>query len=253
MIGRLDGKTAIVTGGTMGIGEATVRRLLEEGAKVVIVARNAERGRGLLNALGEGAAATFVAGDVTDPSAADAAVRTAAELGGVDVLVNNAAVDFTNDLLATDDDDARRVFEVNFFGAYLMLTRAARAMRESGGGSIVNVTSRLASIGVPTMVVYGAAKGAVLALTRGAAVELAPYGIRVNAVAPGLTTTPLVQAWLSEQDNPEVFAANIAKTIPQGRFATPEEVAAAIAYLAADESAHVTGASIPVDGGYTAA
>jgi NAD(P)-dependent dehydrogenase (short-subunit alcohol dehydrogenase family) len=145
------------------------------------------------------------------------------------------------------------VFETNVLGAYRMLTRIARALKARDGGSIVNVTSRLASIGVPTMAVYGASKGALLALTRGAAVELAPYGIRVNAVAPGMTATPLMEAWLADQPDPEASAAEVARTIPQGRVGTPEEVAAAIAYLAADESAHVTGASIPVDGGYTAA
>jgi NAD(P)-dependent dehydrogenase (short-subunit alcohol dehydrogenase family) len=103
------------------------------------------------------------------------------------------------------------------------------------------------------MVVYGASKGALLALTKGAAVELAARNVRVNAVAPGLTATPLFDAWAGEHDDPEAFAAEIAKAIPQGRVGTPEEVAAAVAYLAADESAHVTGASIPVDGGYTAA
>jgi NAD(P)-dependent dehydrogenase (short-subunit alcohol dehydrogenase family) len=103
------------------------------------------------------------------------------------------------------------------------------------------------------MVVYSASKGALLALTRGAAIELAPHNVRVNAVAPGLTATPLFDAWVGEQEDPAAFAAEVAKTIPQGRVGTPEEVAAAVAYLAADESAHVTGASIPIDGGYTAA
>lgn len=181
---RLAAKTAIITGGTMGIGEATVRRFLAEGAKVVGIARNNERGQQLINSLDAGPAVKFVAGDVADPSGADAAVSAASELGGVDVLVDNAAVDFTSDLLATDDDEVQRVFEVNFFGTYLMFTRVVRAMKGNGGGSIINVTSRLASIGVPTMVVYSATKGAVLSFTRGAAVELAPHGIRVNAVAP---------------------------------------------------------------------
>jgi NAD(P)-dependent dehydrogenase (short-subunit alcohol dehydrogenase family) len=103
------------------------------------------------------------------------------------------------------------------------------------------------------MVVYGASKGAVLSLTRGAAVELAPYRIRVNAVAPGLTETPLVTAWLNRQDDPERTRRESAQRIPQSRFATSEEVASAIAYLASDEAAHITGASIAVDGGYTAA
>jgi NAD(P)-dependent dehydrogenase (short-subunit alcohol dehydrogenase family) len=103
------------------------------------------------------------------------------------------------------------------------------------------------------MVIYGAAKGALLALTRGAAIELAPHGIRVNAVAPGLTQTTLLEEWIADQDNPEDFRSKLAATIPQRRLGKPEDVAAAVAYLTADESAHVTGASIPVDGGYTAA
>jgi len=249
---RLAGKTVIVTGGTMGIGEAIVRRCLDEGARVVVVARNAERGERLVAKMG-GERLRFLAGDVTEPATADAAIEAAEAFGGVDVLVNNAAIDFTSDLLETDPDDVKRVFETNFFGAFWMFTRVARELKRRGGGSIVNVSSRLASIGVPTMVVYSASKGALLALTRGAAVELAPHNVRVNAVAPGLTATPLFDAWVGEQDDPESFAAEVAKTIPQGRVGTPEEVAAAVAYLAADESAHVTGASIPIDGGYTAA
>jgi NAD(P)-dependent dehydrogenase (short-subunit alcohol dehydrogenase family) len=248
---RLVGKTAIVTGATMGIGEAIARRLEAEGANVVLVARDRERGDALAAELGE--RATFIAGSVTDAGVADAAVEAAARAGGVDALVNNAGIDFTSDLIETEEEDVRRVFETNLFGALWMLQRAARAMKERDGGSIVNVTSRLASIGVPTMVIYGAAKGALLALTRGAAIELAPHGIRVNAVAPGLTQTTLLEEWIADQHNPEDFRSKLASTIPQRRLGKPEDVAAAVAYLTADESAHVTGASIPVDGGYTAA
>lgn len=248
---RLEGKTAIVTGATMGIGEAVARRLDEEGARQVLVARGRERGVALAAELGE--RARFLEGSVTDSATAEAAVDAAAELGGLDVLVNNAGIDFTGDLLQTREQDVRRIFETNFFGACWMLLAAARAMRANGGGSIVNLTSRLASIGVPTMGIYSASKGALLSLTRAAAVELAPQGIRVNAVAPGLTATPLFEEWIGEQADPEGFRAKVQETIPQRRFGRPEEVAAAVAYLAADESAHVTGASIPIDGGYTAA
>ena len=235
----------------MGIGEAIARRLRDEGGSLVIVAREPQRGEALAAELGDGA--RFVAGSVTDPQTADAAVEAAAELGGVDVLVNNAGLDFTGELLELGEGDARRVFETNFFGALWMLVRVARELAERGGGSIINITSRLASIGVPTMAIYAASKGALLSLTRGAAVELAPAGIRINAVAPGLTATPLMEEWVSGQTDPNGFRERLAEAIPQCRFATPEEVAAAVAYLAADESAHVTGASIPVDGGYTAA
>lgn len=248
---RLEGKTAIVTGATMGIGEAITRRLAAEGANVVLVARKRERGEALSAELGT--KASFVAGSVSDRDVADAAVRAASSTGGVNVLVNNAGIDHTGEVLMTNEEDVRNVFETNFFGALWMLQRVGREMRERSGGSIINITSRLASIGVPTMAIYGAAKGALLSLTRGAAVELAPHGIRVNAVAPGLTETPLLREWIADQASPEAFRREVEATIPQGRFGTPEDVAAAVAYLAADESAHVTGVTLPVDGGYTAA
>ncbi|HXO07683.1 MAG TPA: glucose 1-dehydrogenase [Solirubrobacteraceae bacterium] len=248
---RLEGKVAIVTGATMGIGEATARRLHEEGARLVLVARGRERCEALARELGKGT--TFVAGSVTDRDVGDAAVSAAADLGGVDVLVNNAGVDLTGGLLDIDEAEVRQTVETNFFGALWMLVRVGRELRDRGGGSIVNVTSRLASIGVPTMSIYAASKGALLALTRSAAVELAEFNIRVNAVAPGLTETPLLREWIASQPDPEAFEQRIRHTIPQRRLASASDVAAAIAYLSADESAHVTGISIPVDGGYTAA
>lgn len=235
----------------MGIGEAVAHRLAADGASLILVARGRERGEALLAELGD--RARFLAADVTDPTTADAAVEAAKEFGGVDVLVNNAGIDFTGDLLETREEDVRRVFETNALGAIWMLVHVARELKARGGGSIINVTSRLASIGVPTMAIYSASKGALLSLTRGAAVELAPFGVRVNAVAPGLTATPLMREWIDAQPDPEQFRARTAATIPQGRFGEPEDVAAAVAFLAADESKHITGASIPVDGGYTAA
>lgn len=190
-------------------------------------------------------------GDVADPTTADCAIAATRLFGRLDVLVNNAGIDFTSDLLQTEADDVRKVFGVNFFGAFLMLTAAARAMND--GGSIINVISRTASVGVPTMTVYGASKGALLSLTRGAAIDLAPLGIRVNAVAPGLTATPLAEAWIADQPEPDRFRQHIESSIPQGRLGRPGDVAAAILYLASDAAAHVTGISLAVDGGYTAA
>jgi NAD(P)-dependent dehydrogenase (short-subunit alcohol dehydrogenase family) len=252
---RLEGKTAIVTGASMGIGRAIASRLHSEGAALVLVSRGREAGERFADELGAaGGQVHFLPGDVTDPEVADRAVEAAAKLGGVDVLVNNAGLDLAQDFLDTDEDDARRIFETNVFGTLWMLRRVARELSESGrGGSIINISSRLASIGVPRMVVYGASKGAVLALTRGAAVELAPMGIRVNALAPGMAATPMFKTYIAEQADGEATRRRIVDAIPQGRLAEPEDVAAAVAYLAADESAHITGASIPIDGGYTAA
>ena len=252
MTARLAGKIAVVTGGTSGIGEATVRLFVDEGARVVIVARNAQPGERLVKELGA-EHACFLAGDVAREQTAVDAMAAAGEWGGVDVLVNNAAMDWTSLLIETSEADLRRVLDVNFIGAFLMQREAGRKMLERGGGSIVNVTSRNASVGVATMAVYASAKGALLALTRASAIEWAASGVRVNAVAPGVTDTPLIRTWIADQPDPASFARQVASKIPQGRMAEPADVARAILFLASDESAHITGASIAVDGGYTAA
>ena len=251
-MGRLEGKVAIVTGATEGIGAAFARLFAAEGARQVLVARRMQPGRNMVKELGEWCA-RFLSADVADEPTATAAVRTALEdFGRLDVLVNNAAMDLVRDILDTRRDDLERLFAPNFFGAFAMLREAGRVMCERGGGSIVNVTSRNASVGVPSMGAYAAAKGALLTLTRIAAVEWASAGVRVNAVAPGLTDTPLIRAWVDGQPDPAAFEAGLVTSVPLGRMARPEDVALAILYLASDESAHVTGTSIPVDGGYTA-
>ena len=251
--GRLAGKTAIVTGATEGIGYAISHAFVRQGARVVLVARRAEPGERLVAELGA-EVASLVQGDVGDPATADRAVAEAHRRhGDLDVLVNNAGLDLSGvPLLETTLEEARRIFDVNVFGALSMLQACARAMGKRGG-SIVNVTSRLALVGLPGSAVYGASKVAHQSLTRGPAVELAPLGIRVNAVAPGLTETPMVTLWIEEQPEPDAFRRRHEGAIPLGRFSDPEDVASAVVYLASDESGSVTGASISVDGGYTAA
>jgi NAD(P)-dependent dehydrogenase (short-subunit alcohol dehydrogenase family) len=250
--GRLAGKIAVVTGGTSGIGEATVRLFVSEGARVVIVARRPGPGDELVAELGP-ETTRFLSGDVGSEATAKTAINLAESWGGVDVLVNNAAIDWVSPILETSEADVRRVLDTNFIGAFLMQREAARSMLERGRGSIVNLTSRNASVGVRTMGLYAAAKGALLSLTRAAAIEWADQGVRVNAVAPGLTATPLVRTWINEQDDPVAFEKAVSAAIPQGRMAQPIDIAHAILFLASDESRHVTGITLAVDGGYTAA
>lgn len=245
-------RAAIVTGATSGIGEATARALYAEGYAVLLTGRSRETGEALSTNLGP--RARFFAADLTETDAAQLVVEAALAFAGrLDVLVNNAGIDHTGDLLTTPLDDVRAVFETNTFATISMLQAAGRAMKGRGGGSIINITSRLASIGVPSMSVYAASKGAVLALTKSAAVELAPHNIRVNAVAPGMTRTPLFDDWVAEQPDPSTAAGKVMAGIPLGRIAEPEDVASAVAFLASHRAAYLTGASIPVDGGYTAA
>lgn len=247
-----DRRVALVTGATSGIGTDIARRLAADGLHVVVSGRDPVRGRALAAELGD--AATFVRADLTEDRGPEGLVdATVRRRGRLDVLVNNAAVDHTGALLDTPASEVRATFETNVFAAIACLQTAARVMRESGrGGAIINITSRLAHIGVPTMSVYSASKGALLALTTAAAVELAPWNIRVNAVAPGMTRTPLFSRWLAEQRDPVAVEHEIASEIPLGRIALPDDVAAVVAFLARTEAAYLTGASIPVDGGYLA-
>lgn len=245
-------RVALVTGATSGMGIDIARQLTQDGFRVVVSGRSAERGERVAAELGD--TARFLQADLLTPGAPSALVDAViAEMGRLDVLVNNAAIDHTNDLLDVDEGEIRETFEANTFAPMNLLIAAARAMRTQGeGGSIVNVTSRLASIGVPTMGIYSASKGAMLAFTKAAAIDLAQYNIRVNAVAPGMTRTPLYEDWLAGLADPTAEAERVASAIPLGRIAVPGDVAATVSFLASPGASYLTGVSIPVDGGYLA-
>ncbi len=242
-------RTAIVTGSTSGIGHAIARRLHADGLNVIITGRDERRGQQVRAELGDNA--SFIALDLTADGAPAALAAAAIDTyGRLDVVVNNAAQDHTGDLLDVPIHDIRRVFEVNTIATIAVLQETAKRM--DSGGAIINVSSRLASIGVPTMSIYSATKGAVNALTTAAAVELADRNIRVNAVAPGMTRTPLYDDWVKEQTDPEQTERDVLAGIPLQRLAVPDDVAAAISFLASEQAAYITGACIPIDGGYTA-
>ena len=243
---------AVVSGATSGIGAQIARRLHADGLQVVIAGRSEERGAAIAAELGS--RTVFVAADLTESGAADIVIARAVEhFGSVDVLVNNAAVDHTGDLLAVPVDEIRQTLETNVIATIQLLQSAAKEMVTAGaGGAIINITSRLASAGVSGLAVYSASKGAVESLTRSAAIELAPHNIRVNAVAPGLTRTPLYNDWMSGLADAEKVAREQAASIPLGRIAEPEDVAAVVSFLASPDSAYVTGTSIPVEGGFLA-
>lgn len=243
-------RVALITGGTSGFGAAIAARLQNEGMRVAVTGRNSPAAA-MQQLLGD---ALFIAGDLTEPGTPERIVREVIDaMGRLDVLVNNAGRRHAGLIVDTPQDELSDVFALNAVAAMTMTSAAARAMIAQGdGGAIINMLSRLASSGVPTLTAYSASKGALAAYTRGAAVELASHNIRVNAVAPGMARTPLIEDWLSDQSDPERALADTLADIPLGRLATSDDVAAAVAYLASAEAAYVTGASIAVDGGYTA-
>ena len=241
VVWRLDGKHALVTGGTKGIGRAAVVELCKLGADVLFVARTSEdvaRTEAELRAVG---AVRGIVADVTDP----AVVAAAAERARLHVLVNNVGTNVRRRLTGYDDDAMRGVLETNLT-AFLALSRDLHALLASAGGaSVINVASVAGLTGVLTGVPYAASKAAMVQATRTMALEWAPDRIRVNAVAPWYTRTPLAAPVLAK---PEARAAIVGRT-PAGRVAEPEEVARPIAFLAMDASSYVTGQCLIVDGG----
>jgi 3alpha(or 20beta)-hydroxysteroid dehydrogenase len=240
-MGRLDGKVAIVTGAARGIGEATARRFVAEGADVVLADRRDDLGRAVAADLG----ARYVSLDVTSEAAWASVVD---DVGGVDVLVNNAGIMRIAPLLETDLDTFRKVVETNLVGAFLGTKAVAPGMRERGGGSIVNFSSPQGFEGRHGMSAYTSSKFAVRGLTRTAALELGPLGIRVNTVVPGPTRTAMTErrGW-TDSDYDAAYAG-----LPLGRMATPEEIAAVCVFLASHESSFCTGSDFTADGGVLA-
>jgi 2-hydroxycyclohexanecarboxyl-CoA dehydrogenase len=243
-VGRLDGRHAVVTGAAGGIGSAICRRLAEEGARVVVTDLDGERAA----AVADEVRGTWRRLDVTDP---EAAAALAAELGDVDVLVNNAGWDRVMPFLETTPELWERLLRVNLFSQISVSHAFARGMAERGRGRIVNVASDAGRVGSTGETVYSAAKGGVIAFTKSLARELARHGVTVNCVCPGPTDTPFLEAFEGERGRRII--ESMTRAVPFRRLARPEEVAAAVAFLASDDAAYVTGQSLSVSGGLTMA
>ena len=243
---RFSGRRAIVTGGGRGIGEAVARRLYDEGASVMVVSRTEAEVGAVASALGE-RALPHVA-DVSLEADVQGIVDRALEVWGrIDVVVNNAGIDDDCPFLEVQAESWQRVLGVNLTGPFLVSQRAARAMATSGGGAFVHIASIAALAGDGEQVAYGASKAGLLGLNRIMALELARHGIRSNVVHPGYTATPLTRQYVGEEMY-EYMMGGFAR-IPQGRMALPEEIAAAVAFLASDDAAAITGTDLVVDGG----
>ena len=248
---RLEGKRTIVTGAANGIGRAIALRLASEGARVVIADVNEDDARGVADEI-DGETLVHKA-DVTRDGDVEALVgRAVSEWGGLDVMVNNAGVGVAGTAITTTEEEYERVMDVCVRGTFLGMKHAIPAIRDAGGGSVINMSSVAALIGLVDRAVYSAAKGAIYSMTRASAIDHVGEGVRVNCIAPGTVDTPWVARITSGYDDPEEARANMRARQPHGRLVTPEEIAAMAAYLAADESASVIGACMIVDGGVTA-
>jgi NAD(P)-dependent dehydrogenase (short-subunit alcohol dehydrogenase family) len=243
-------KIAIVTGGAMGIGGSTVRLLVAKGHRALIADICVDKGRALAKELGE--AAHFVECDVTKMAEVEKMVKACLErFGGLDWLVNNAGICPTISTLDTTEEEWDRVLTINLKSPWMCSKAAIPHMKGRVGAAIVNVASNAAIVGFPNLAAYCASKGGLAQFTKACALDCAPLGIRVNAVAPGHTRTPMGNCFVSSQKDPKQFEIeHINRNHPLGRQGEPEEVAAAIYFLLSGQASFITGAILSVDGGY---
>lgn len=246
----LHGKTAIVTGGSKGIGSAMALGLGHQGADVAIVSRNAAEGEQIaaqIRAMGRQALA--IACDVTSKASVDAMVQKAMDaFGHIDILINNAGMNIRKPVIEVEESDWDTVLDTNLKGIFLVAQSVGQRMIPQKKGKIINIASIAAAVGLPNLAAYCASKGGIAQLTKVMALEWAEHNIQVNAVAPAYILTPMTQGLL---ENPERLNWILGMT-PMGRLGTMEEVAGPVMFLASDWSNYVTGTTLMVDGGWTA-
>lgn len=247
-MGRLDGKVALITGAARGQGETEARLFAQEGAKVVLTDVLVEQGQQVAASIQSGGGeATFVQLDVSNPEEWTEVVRhTVQTYGRLDILINNAGIAQRAGLQETTVADWDRLMDINLKGVFLGMQHAIPAMLESGGGSVINISSTSGIVGFPGGTAYHSAKGGVRLLTKATAAEYAKQGIRVNSIHPGLIETPMTDNMAAERE------ALLLERTPMGRKGQPIEIAYGALFLASDESSFMTGSELVIDGGMTA-
>jgi NAD(P)-dependent dehydrogenase (short-subunit alcohol dehydrogenase family) len=246
---NLKDKVVLITGGASGLGAATAKRFDKEGAKVVIADIKEEAGSKLASELNT---AAFIKTDVTNVDDVKASINfTVDKFGSLDVLMNNAGID--GDQKPTADsslDNWKRVIDIDLNGAFYYLKYGLEQMKEQESGVIINTSSTAGLVGFENIPPYTASKGALVQLTKSTAMEYAEFGIRVNAIAPSVVKTDLVEHFIESSDDPEATEEQFNNLNPMPGWIQPEDVAAAVAFLASDDAKYITGHTLPIDGGY---
>lgn len=237
-------KTAIVTGGNSGLGYATAKKLCDNGIKTYIIGRSKEKTEEACREIGVNAIPVLF--DLNDIAGIPAMIESITQNNSIDILVNNAGINLKKDFLEVTDEDFLSIIHTNLLSVFAVSKTVVKNMKESNGGNIVNISSMASQYGIPKVIAYSASKGAIESMTRAMAVELAPFGIRVNCVAPGFIKTKMSAKALDS--DPERKNKVLGRT-PMGILGEPSDIADAVFYFASNESKFTTGTILPVDGG----
>jgi len=251
---KLKDKVSIITGAGAGIGEATAIRFCKEGAKVVVADMDKAAGENTVSKIKEvGGEALFISADVSNTKDCFNLMKETAEaFGSIDILINNAGIYIQESILDASEENWKRIFEVNVDGIFYCSRHAVPYMIKAGKGSIVNVASEAGIVAIKGQMAYNASKAAAIMMAKSMAVDLALYNIRVNAVCPGTTETPLLKEAINRDPNPVEARKLLESSRPANRLGRPEEIASAILFIASDEPGYATGSTLVIDGGLTA-